>query len=479
MSQIYELTRAQQYTIEIKSKATQILLNKYHTLSDDMLLIMIRALLGQHRYPVARTFLEKGLVSLKKMLEHTNPHGREKIIQNLVINECIRGQALRKHIQNEIELELPVLLVISPTMRCPLRCYGCYSAQYAQDSDLDYGAFDKLITEAKSLGIYFFVISGGEPFIYPGIHDLFAKHNDAWFQVYTSGATIDENETKRLSQQGNVIPCISVEGFEQQTDSRRGKGHFQKIMSAFDNLRRMQVPFGISTTVTRENNEIVMSDEFIEFYMNKGACLGWYFQYMPIGREPHFEMVPTPQQRIDRFHTMEKLRKKYDILLSDFWNDGPVVGGCIAARRYLHVNHAGNVEPCVFCQISTDSIYEKTLLEILQTSAVLTAIRKRQPYNDNYLRPCMIIDNPHILAEVLEESHATATCGMGASEMIKNIYPQLQELAKDFGVLADKIWTNQYEKNYRPVIEEAHELNRRYRTKKQDVKKHIDKQYSK
>jgi len=40
-----------------------------------------------------------------------------------------------------------------------------------------------------------------------------------------------------LAELGNVLPCISVEGFEKETDTRRGNGHFEKVVTAMDNLR--------------------------------------------------------------------------------------------------------------------------------------------------------------------------------------------------------------------------------------------------
>jgi MoaA/NifB/PqqE/SkfB family radical SAM enzyme len=429
---------------------------------DEILVRFLRSSLGRHRYPEGQLFLEKGAVNLKRTLAQSNARCRRKLVRNLILNECVTGQKVRKHISDRVGFELPVLLVISPTMRCPLHCYGCYSAQYQRDSDLEYAVLDKLLTEAKSLGIYFFVISGGEPFTYPRIHELFGKHDDAWFMVYTSAVTLNQEGVRKLSSLGNVFPCISVEGFKREVDQRRGEGHFERIMQAFGHLRRMRVPFGYSATVTRHNSDIVMSDEFVEYYAEQGARVGWYFQYMPIGREPNFDLLPTPRQRIDRFHRLNQLKTKYDIVLSDFWNDGPVVGGCIAARRYLHVNHAGRVEPCVFCQFSVDSVYEKGLLEILSTSPLFTAIRRRQPYSDNYLRPCMILDNPQVLREVVRQTGAAETCGQGAKRLVQDLFPRLEEYGKRYGELADCLWCERFEKNYTDTLRTEHEIRERY-----------------
>lgn len=409
--------------------------------SDRTLVRAVRRLAGANHYPMGQQFLEKGLISLKHALLHANPKYRRGLIRNLVINEMVRGEAVRSRLTRELGFELPVLLVISPTMRCPLRCYGCYSAEYERSSDLDAAVFNRVLDEAKALGIYFIVVSGGEPFTYPGIHDIWKRHRDMWFQVYTSGVTLNQAGARRLAELGNVMPCISVEGFAEQTDRRRGAGHFKRLLGVFANLRAEGVPFGFSVTTTRDNNELATSDEFVRFYVDQGASLGWYFQYMPIGREPMLDLMPTPEQRLSRLHRLRELRKQCPLLLADFWNDGPLVGGCIAGgRRYLHINNAAEVEPCVFCQISTDSIREKSLLEILQTSRLLQAIRKRQPHSPNTLRPCMIIDHPDVLKDVIAEAQPHETCRGGAFRLVNDLLPSLRSYAARWKELADPAW---------------------------------------
>ncbi len=429
-------------------------------LPDAWLTAMVRGLTGKNQFPMGQRFLEKALLTLKRAMGRVNPRARRKIIDNLIINEMVYGQAQRNWVTQQLGFEIPSLLVVSPTMRCPLRCYGCYSAEYARNSDLERERFDGLLGEAKALGDYFMVISGGEPFTYDGIFDLWEKHSDIWFQVYTSGVLLNEANVATLARLGNVMPCISVEGFEAETDRRRGKGQFKRLLEAFARLRDAGVPFGVSATATRENNDLITSDEFVEFYQEQGALVGWYFQYMPIGREPVLDLVPTPEQRLSRYHRLQTLRERYDILLADFWNDGPLVGGCIAGgRRYLHVNNAGDVEPCVFCQLSTDNIHEKSLLDVLRTSPLLAAIRKRQPYSDNYLRPCMIIDNPEVLDQVVAEANPRETCRGGALRLVQDLKPTLRNYAQEWKDLAEPLWQARYAAQYAKPLAKAHVLS--------------------
>jgi MoaA/NifB/PqqE/SkfB family radical SAM enzyme len=450
-----ELTRAETRALKTRSAAMSVLFSSFPYIPNKLIHYWTRNLLEVARLPMGKRFFEQAMMTLKQMLKQVNPTVRKKIVKNFFINECIRGDTIRTKIARNIGFELPALIVISPTMRCPLRCTGCYSAQYAQNADLEFPVFDQLITEAKSMGIYFFVISGGEPFAYPHIYDLFKKHNDAWFQVYTSGVFLNKENTRRIAELGNVNPCISVEGFEAETDRRRGKGHYKKVLTAFQNMRDAGVPFGFSATATRENNNLIMSDEFVDFYSKQGALVGWYFQYMPIGRQPNLDLVPTPQQRMHRFYRMIQLREKFNIFLVDFWNDGWLTGGCIAgSRRYLHINHKGDIEPCVFCQIAVENIHKKGLLDALGTSPLFRSIRKRQPYNHNLLRPCMIIDNPEVLKNVVNEVSASETCNESAKTLVGDCFPDLRKYADEYGKMADEAWETFFGRSY-PKTKEA------------------------
>ena len=138
----------------------------------------------------------------------------------------------------------------------------------------------------------------------------------------------------QIAEVGNLTPAISVEGFEAETDERRGEGVFKKILEAMANLREVGVPFGISVTATRSNAEQVVSDEFVNFYFEQqGAVYGWMFQYMPIGRSITLDMMVTPEQRKWMFEREKHIIHEKHVFLPDFWNGGAVLGGCLAERR--------------------------------------------------------------------------------------------------------------------------------------------------
>lgn len=386
-----------------------------------------------------------------------NPNCREKLAVNLLINYFLKGNRMRMAAKKK-GLTAPSLLLISPTMRCNLLCKGCSAAEFTKECDLDFKTADRVIREAKELGIYFVTVSGGEPYVWPDLLKLFEKHNDVYFQTYTNGTLIDDNMARRLAKLGNVAPAISVEGFEKETDFRRGNGVFKKVMQAMDNLRKHGVLFGFSATPTRYNSELLASDEFVDFYINKGCKFGWYFQYIPIGLKPDVKMMATPEQREHLRLRLKEMRKTKPVFFGDFWNDGPYVKGCMAGcsqvgnGSYFHVNHKGDVEPCGFVHFTVDNIKNKPLKEVIN-SKFFKAIRAEQPYCGNMYMPCMIIDNPEILRKIVKETGARPS-HPGADSIINDpvIIKHLDQYSKRMHELTDKAWKRDWPK----LAEEMH-----------------------
>lgn len=248
---------------------------------------------------------------------------------------------------------------------------------------------------------------------------------------------------KALARLGNVAPGISVEGFKEHTDKRRGQGVYGKVMKTMDLLKTEGVIFGISVTYTSENIDLIITDEFVQYYINKGAIFAWYFMFMPVGKDPILELVPTPEQRVYCDDRVAELRKKHPLFMADFWNDGPVVGGCLAgARQYLHILNSGRIEPCVFAHCGVDNIRETTILEA-SNSPFFKAIRREFPYNDiaNLKRPCMIIDNPQVLRKVMQE-HLVPQGHRHSEDIIydPDVVDWIDRCSERFNNLTDQVW---------------------------------------
>ncbi len=425
-------------------QAVKAILKILPRISEDQLLrfpIVRRNLQCISHYPDASDFLRSLLIQVHRNIGRLSKNCLAKLAENLIFNEFIAAKPTRKEFYARYKFHPPFFLVLSPTMRCNLNCFGCYASQYDKRQELNTAEIHRLLEDARGMGIYFITISGGEPFIRQDILDIFATYKDMFFQVFTNGTLINERTARTLSELGNVMPAISVEGWEKETDARRGRGTFQKILAAMALLKKEGVLFGFSATATRQNNELIISDEFVNFLAEQGCFIGWYFNYIPVGKEPALELMPTPEQRIHRMRRLRELRRNSPILLADFFNDGPMVGGCIAVDRYLHINCRGDVEPCVFIHFSADNVRRKSLAEILD-SEFFHAIRRRQPYSFNCYRSCLITDHPQILRQVIGECRANPT-HPNAEVILGAFAAGLDRYAQAYGEMADALWKEQ------------------------------------
>jgi MoaA/NifB/PqqE/SkfB family radical SAM enzyme len=385
------------------------------------------------------------LMNWSELFKKTEPKVVEKIISNLIINEFAIGEKVRQDLMHEHQTVLPKLGVISPTYACNLRCVGCYAALYGHKYMLSKEEIFDVIKQFNDLGVYFFIITGGEPFVYPYLFDVLEHFKDSFFLIYTNGTLVTEENAKKMAELGNSTLAISIEGFEEMTDWRRGKGVFDKVKNAWEILTKYKLIYGASVTATRKNHDVIMSDEFWDFLRENNVSYAWVFQFMPVGADASMDLVPTPEQRYERFYKAEELRLSGKFaFVADFWNHGFLTNGCLASgAKYLHVNAKGYVEPCIFQQFAVDNIREKSILEILK-SPFFEAYKRTIPYSDNLFRPCPIIDNPKVFRAMIKKFNAIPQ-HPGSERTINELAPELDQLAEEWKKYADKLW---YEEGY-------------------------------
>jgi len=379
----------------------------------------------------------------RRILRDLHPNQRDKWIANLTVNHLLSGTNKRKAWLDREGYYPPSTVVISPTMRCNLSCYGCYAGDYDKSLALSREEIDSILMQMKEMGVYFAVISGGEPFFKEDIFDVFKKHSDMAFLVFTHGGLIDERMVERLIEVGNVMPAFSLEGYEKETDERRGPGHFRKVMHAMDLLREAGLSFCGSFTQTSRNTDIITSADYIDLLVEKGCSAIWLFSYVPVGREPDLSLMPTPEQRALMRRTTIEFRGTQPMIIVDFWNDGPIISGCIAGgRKYFHINANGDIEPCVFCHFAVDNIRRTTLKEALR-SPLFRTIRVRQGEHENLLRPCMLIDHPDVGREIFSTEGVYPTHG-GAEQIFTGLAAEMDGYARRYGEIADPAWEKEF-----------------------------------
>lgn len=381
---------------------------------------------------------------IKSLWDDVDAGVRKRLFENFVVNATIIGYARQEKIRQLYNCNVPWAILLDPTSACNLHCTGCWAAEYGNRLNLSFEEMSRIVDEGTSMGTYMYLFTGGEPMVRKrDIIRLCETHPDCVFLAFTNGTLIDEEFADEMLRVKNFLPAISVEGFEEATDGRRGTGTYQAVMRAMDLLYERKLPFGASCCYTSANYDSISSEEFIDKLVYKGAKFAWFFHYMPVGHNAVVDLLPTPEQREFFYRRIREYRDTKPLFTIDFQNDGEYVGGCIAGgRNYLHINANGDIEPCAFIHYSDSNIRTKSLLDAYR-SPLFMAYHDNQPFNGNMLRPCPMLENPGRLTQMVEKSGAHST-DLEQPESASHLCGKCVDYARDWAPTADRLWSESH-----------------------------------
>lgn len=347
---------------------------------------------------------------LKRILFKTDKKCLYKFIYNLGIKGALGFNRFQKRLKRGEFF--PAFHFISVSDDCNLNCQGCWVTGKKEKNHLEPEQLDQIISETKAKGSYFFGILGGEPLMYEPLFDIFRKHPDCYFQLFTNGTLLSATVAEELRECANVSPLISFEGGESVADIRRGgKDIYRRTLEAIDNATNAGLITGVAMSVCKSNLGLALSPDFVNLLVKKGVAYLWYYIYRPVGENPMvgLSLDKDEIQRLRNF--MVDGRMKYDIVIIDAYWDGDGNGLCPAATGLSHhINASGYIEPCPVIQFATDRVGEKPLAEIYRSSVFLKELKKEVP---QITSGCIIMEKPGWLADFAERHAATDTSGRG------------------------------------------------------------------
>lgn len=367
----------------------------------------------------------------------------KKFFLSFALGAGYHGTKAVRENREKYNCNIPWLMLIDPTSACNMHCKGCWSAEYGHKLNLTFEEMDDVVNQGVKLGTHLYMFTGGEPLIRKNdIFKLCRNHKDCTFLAYTNATLIDQSFCDEMKDVGNLTLALSIEGTPESNDYRRGEGAYNRTLSAMKLLKTNGCLFGISVCYTSKNIDAVTSDSFIDLMIDNGVKFGLYFNYMPLGPGAVEDLIPSPEQRKYMYFWLKKMRNGKTgkpMFVMDFQDDGEYVGGCIAGgRNYFHINSAGDMEPCVFVHFSDSNIRTHTVLEALQ-NPLFMSFYHNQPFNDNHLRPCPMLENPDYLRKIIALTGAKST-DLETAEGVETLCSKCDRFAKSWAVEADKLW---------------------------------------
>ncbi len=334
----------------------------------------------------------------------------------------------------------PPFLFLALTNACNLRCRGCWIENERPTSSLSEEDVDRLIAAGQRQKSNFYTLLGGEPMMYPALWSVIERHADCYFQIITNGMFLDERNVERIQAAGNVTPLVSIDGWQEQNDERRGQGVFEAANAGLDRLKRRKILYGVATTVTSRNIDEVVSDEYVGHFIDKGAMYLWYYVYRPVGADPSPEYCIDSRQMIELRRRLLQLRRKHPIILIDtYWNArGEAV--CPAALGLgFHIGARGSIEPCPPMSFAAETIRDNGG-DLFRTINESRFLRGFQEFVNDRTKGCVILEYPAELAEYIRGMSADDYSGrdclaeLEASEPRTSHHLPGEEIPEDYWV---------------------------------------------
>ncbi len=264
-------------------------------------------------------------------------------------------------------LNAPGLATLSVTNRCDCSCPHCFAYDQAGE-DLPLSVWQDVIEQAMELGVFSFVITGGEPLLNPDLPDIIraVDPDKASINLYTNGsqlsamaATLHDAGLRRIS--------VSLDFAEQQAhdDHRKQAGLFNKALAGIEAAQGRGMLTAISTFVTRERFENGTLEKIFALATQLRVNEITVYNALPAGR-----LQPvTALKHADRGY--EQALKRF---ISSWWQRDNVPGiwwyghisstsnlGCTGGTSMFNVSHRGEFRPCDFCRTSVGSVVAERL----------------------------------------------------------------------------------------------------------------------
>ncbi len=371
---------------------------------------ILPAFMGRNRYDTSGNLLKVLNDSLSIFLKDAVRVAITRPSQAYHFFKIVRSQKQAAKTRADWEkkgVHVPPIIIYSITNRCNLNCKGCFhwALHEAGDIEMSDGKLRNTIEEARDIGVSIMVIGGGEPMMRPEIIDIAAEFPEVIFLVFTNGLLLDEEKLDRIRKNRNFVPVLSLEGDRAGTDFRRGEGVYTGLEKIIRKLKKRNIFWSVSLTLTRLNYDTIMDDDFVGNLVSQGCKLMFFVEYTPI-TEGTEEWLISNEQRENLIVKRDEFRKKHPALFIAVPGDEEEIGGCLSAGRgFIHINPLGDVEPCPFAPYSDTNLRDASLIEALR-SDFLREIRDNHDHLSETEGGCALWIERKWVQSVFQESKA-------------------------------------------------------------------------
>jgi radical SAM protein with 4Fe4S-binding SPASM domain len=250
----------------------------------------------------------------------------------------------------------PNQIAVLLTNECNLRCSHCGNENRdRKENELSRKEWFGIIDECAKLGVFIFNVSGGEPFVRKDWYEIlsYARSKNIEVAITSNGTLIDEEIVQKLKKLETFNIHLSLDGVGEVHDYfRNKKGVFGTVVNAINLLKKHEIPFGITTSVSKRN--FGKLDELAEFIRENGIYSWEIYWAIPLGCMNRQEVL-SQREILDFAKKIYGFRNKLkDIKIFvgdnlgyfDKYNMQEDWNGCRAGITICAIDSEGNVKGC-------------------------------------------------------------------------------------------------------------------------------------
>ncbi|MEI6631901.1 MAG: radical SAM protein [bacterium] len=255
----------------------------------------------------------------------------------------------------------PLRIFFTLTQKCNLSCKTCYNEKREDNSSWpEEENVNKVIDKIRDSGVLEVILTGGEPFLYPGIFGLidYILSSGIKLRINTNGLLLTDELIQEIKKRKGVILTLGLDGISERThDFIRGEGNFKKITAVMQRLSRSGIPLYINFTVTHKNlSEIWRLRRFCGDFNIAKIIMNIFIR---VGRgytqQSTLELTAADLIVLRTFGFLNRFGGEPEVLL---------VTSCYAGYLEANVDYKGSFYFCELLDYPLGNIFKKSMVEL-------------------------------------------------------------------------------------------------------------------
>ncbi len=298
--------------------------------------------------------------------------------RNKLLNEKPLVHAKVLNIKDKLDRGESVAAIdITYDFKCNLRCSHCSNLSFEKkEQTLTIEKLRDISEQADALGLWQFVISGGEPLLFPDLEDVVkALQPDKFYiSISTNGHFLTKEKAEWLKSIGVDRLKISVDNInpEKHDSNRNNEGAYDKAINALFFAKEAGLSVVMQSVFTNDST-IAEDSELLAKYGYENGFAVDVMLAKPIGEWEGNMDVLVSEEGLER---LEELHKKYPVLFRDTMPSYGIERGCNTVNSTLAITKYGDVLPCIFIHIGIGNIFEESLQEVINRGLAIKHFRE-------------------------------------------------------------------------------------------------------